>query len=295
MTDTAGDKSPFPGFPGFPPAEMLDKMWDMMRMTPFGAAFPGMQPGTAQGFGSPLTAMSDMMSPLMNVEELDKRITDMRAVEQWLKLNLNMLQSAIQALEVQRATLSTLRAFGAFAQASMTQPAQDAGQGTRQAGHASPWASSSGASSSAGSSSAGSSSGSGNSNDTAAASAGESARAEAGAGAQTPGSTSSAGENAAFDPAGWWNLLQSQFNQLAALAMTQPGADSEGEPKASSASKKAGGAGAQDAKHAPGASGPGASAAAKPAAKRAPARKATGHPAGKTAPQSRSGAAREEK
>ena len=127
MTDTAGEKSPFPGFPGFPPAEMLDKMWDMMRLTPFGAAFPGMQPGTAQGFGSPLTAMSDMMSPLMNVEELDKRITDMRAVEQWLKLNLNMLQSAIQALEVQRATLSTLRAFGAFAQASM-QPSDAAGQ-----------------------------------------------------------------------------------------------------------------------------------------------------------------------
>jgi hypothetical protein len=128
MTDTAGDKPPFPGFPGFPPAEMLDKMWDMMRMTPFGAAFPGMQPGTAQGFPSPLTAMSDMMSPLMSVEELDKRITDLRAVEQWLKLNLNMLQSAIQAMEVQRATLSTLRAFGAFAQASMTQPAQESGQ-----------------------------------------------------------------------------------------------------------------------------------------------------------------------
>ncbi|MCH3721324.1 hypothetical protein LZB96_09320, partial [Campylobacter coli] len=73
--DTAGDKPPFPGFPGFPPAEMLDKMWDMMRLTPFGAAFPGMQPGTAQGFASPLTAMSDMMSPLMSVEELDKRIT----------------------------------------------------------------------------------------------------------------------------------------------------------------------------------------------------------------------------
>src|ERR1700740_2916955 len=122
MTDTPGSTPPFPGFPGFPPAEMLDKMWDMMRLTPFGAAFPGMTPGMAQGLGSPLPALVDMMTPLMNVEELDKRITDMRAVEQWLKLNLNMLQSAIQALEVQRATLATLRAFGAFAQSSMTQP-----------------------------------------------------------------------------------------------------------------------------------------------------------------------------
>ena len=121
MTDNQGDQ-PFPGFPGFPPAEMLDKMWSMMRLTTFGSAFPGSQPGTAQGFPSPLSAMSDMMTPLTNVEELDKRITDLRAVEQWLKLNLNMLQSAIQGLEVQRATLATLRAFGAFAQASMTQP-----------------------------------------------------------------------------------------------------------------------------------------------------------------------------
>ena len=45
MTDTPGSTPPFPGFPGFPPAEMLDRMWGMMRLTPFGAAFPGTQPG----------------------------------------------------------------------------------------------------------------------------------------------------------------------------------------------------------------------------------------------------------
>ncbi|MBN3760115.1 PhaM family polyhydroxyalkanoate granule multifunctional regulatory protein [Burkholderia sp. Ac-20365] len=125
MTDNTGSTPPFPGFPGFPPAEMLDRMWGMMRLTPFGAAFPGAPAGATQGFGPSLSMMSDMMAPLTNVEELDKRITDMRAVEQWLKLNLNMLQSAIQALEVQRATLATLRAFGAFAQQTMTQPAPE--------------------------------------------------------------------------------------------------------------------------------------------------------------------------
>ncbi|WP_233861978.1 PhaM family polyhydroxyalkanoate granule multifunctional regulatory protein [Paraburkholderia adhaesiva] len=122
MTETAGSVPPFPGFPGFPPAEMLDRMWGMMRLTPFGSAFPGSEPGMAQGFGPSLSMMSDMMTPLTNIEELDKRITDLRAVEQWLKLNLSMLQSSIQALEVQRATLSTLRAFGAFAQSQMTPP-----------------------------------------------------------------------------------------------------------------------------------------------------------------------------
>ncbi|RDU99969.1 PhaM family polyhydroxyalkanoate granule multifunctional regulatory protein [Trinickia dinghuensis] len=268
MTDTAGGNPPFPGFPGFPPAEMLDKMWDMMRLTPFGTAFPGMQPGSAQGFGAPLAAMSDMMAPLMNVEELDKRITDLRAVEQWLKLNLNMLQSAIQALEVQRSTLSTLRAFGAFAQASMTQPASDAAP----ASTSSPW----GTSTSSASARSGSTSGTSDKG------AGESDRAQKADDAQADAQAS-----AAFDPSGWWNLLQSQFNQLAAFAMTQPGAAGGEADAKPDTSKKAGADGTQGAKDA----GEPAASASKPAAKRAPARKS----AAKRAPESGGGAARGEK
>ena len=272
MTDAAGGQPPFPGFPGFPPAEMLDKMWDMMRLTPFGAAFPGMQPGTAQGFSSPLSAMSDMMSPLMNVEELDKRITDMRAVEQWLKLNLNMLQSAIQALEVQRATLSTLRAFGAFAQASMTQPAEAAGA---SASPASSWGKSTSAS--PGRSSEANA-------DQAAAPAGAGGSGTADAAGEASGAGAQAGEaaGAAFDPSGWWNLLQSQFNQLAAFAMTQPGAAEETAPKAAS-SKKAGSDGAPRAKAADKRAAPSSEPAAKPAAKRPSARQGTAKPASSAA------------
>lgn len=282
MTDTAGEKSPFPGFPGFPPAEMLDKMWDMMRLTPFGAAFPGMQPGTAQGFGSPLTAMSDMMSPLMSVEELDKRITDMRAVEQWLKLNLNMLQSAIQALEVQRATLSTLRAFGAFAQASM-QPSDAAGQASKQEGSSSPWGASSNA---APSSSTGAwSARPGEAGAASAERADDGERTEA-AEAQSSGSAGGGDASAAFDPAGWWNLLQSQFNQLAAFAMTQPGAEADNESGAKSP-KKAGGAATRGGKRAGASAGSARAHAsegseashAKPAAKRASPRKSGAKPA----------------
>ncbi len=50
----------------------------------------------------------------MTTEELDKRIADMRAVESWLRLNLSMLSSSIQALEVQRATLCTLKSYMGF-------------------------------------------------------------------------------------------------------------------------------------------------------------------------------------
>ncbi|MGC3026757.1 PhaM family polyhydroxyalkanoate granule multifunctional regulatory protein, partial [Burkholderia sp. DN3021] len=186
MTTDASGANPFAGFAGFKPADMMDRMWDMMRMSPFG----GMTsfPGATHGLPPSLSSMSDMMAPLTSVEELDKRITDLRAVEQWLKLNLGMLQSAIQALEVQRATLATLRAFGAFAQSSMS-AAEEAAIAAAQAAKA------------------------------ASASPGD---------APTPTDAEDAppaGDDAqqAFDPAGWWNLLQSQFNQLASLAMAQPG------------------------------------------------------------------------
>jgi hypothetical protein len=55
----------------------------------FGAAFPG-----------------------MDVDELEKRIKDLKSVENWLNLNLNILKSTIQGLEVQHATMMALKSFG---------------------------------------------------------------------------------------------------------------------------------------------------------------------------------------
>ncbi|AOI83764.1 PhaM family polyhydroxyalkanoate granule multifunctional regulatory protein [Burkholderia cepacia] len=233
MTTDASGSNPFAGFAGFKPADMMDRMWDMMRMSPFGAMTPF--PGGAHGLPPSLSSMSDMMAPLTSVEELDKRITDLRAVEQWLKLNLGMLQSAIQALEVQRATLATLRAFGAFAQSSMS-AAEEAAVAAAQA--AKP----------------------------ASAAPGD---APAAADADASAADAAAGDAAqAFDPAGWWNLLQSQFNQLASLAMAQPGmqpaAPGDAPPDAAAAPEQA-------AKPAPAAAAP-----RKPAAKRAKSTSATG-------------------
>ncbi|MBW5807866.1 alginate biosynthesis protein AlgP [Burkholderia sp. COPS] len=233
MTTDASGSNPFAGFAGFKPADMMDRMWDMMRMSPFGAMTPF--PGGAHGLPPSLSSMSDMMAPLTSVEELDKRITDLRAVEQWLKLNLGMLQSAIQALEVQRATLATLRAFGAFAQSSMS-AAEEAAVAAAQA--AKP----------------------------ASAAPGD---APAAADADASAADTAAGDAAqAFDPAGWWNLLQSQFNQLASLAMAQPGmqpaAPGDAPPDAAAAPEQA-------AKPAPAAAAP-----RKPAAKRAKSTSATG-------------------
>lgn len=57
--------------------------------------------------GMPLPGL---VTPTLDTNELEKRITDLKAVEGWLKTNLGMLQMTIQGLEMQRATLSALQA-----------------------------------------------------------------------------------------------------------------------------------------------------------------------------------------
>ena len=70
------------------PLEFLKGMWGSM-----GFAVPG------------------MVTPTMDVDEIDKRITDLKTVEGWLRMNLNMLQMSIQGLEMQRATLAAMQAI----------------------------------------------------------------------------------------------------------------------------------------------------------------------------------------
>jgi hypothetical protein len=75
--------------------EFLRKLW---------ASGSGMPSGLMPGLGS--------MAPPMNLDDIDKRIHDLKAVESWLQLNTNLLRTTIQGLEVQRATLVALQTFG---------------------------------------------------------------------------------------------------------------------------------------------------------------------------------------
>ncbi len=50
-------------------------------------------------------SLPGMVTPTVDTDELGRRITDLKAVEGWLKSNLSLLQMSIQALEMQRATL----------------------------------------------------------------------------------------------------------------------------------------------------------------------------------------------
>ncbi len=54
-----------------------------------------------------------MVMPTLSVDDINKQIADLKAVESWLTLNMSMLRGTIQTLEVQSATIATLQSMSA--------------------------------------------------------------------------------------------------------------------------------------------------------------------------------------
>ena len=65
--------------------------------------------GLVKNAGAALPNMGQWVAPTLNPEELQKRIDELKTVQFWLEQNAKMLGTTIQALEVQRMTLSTLQ------------------------------------------------------------------------------------------------------------------------------------------------------------------------------------------
>jgi len=78
----------------------VKKLWGQMGVP----GMPSMQ-------GVTLPGMPIMPAPSMSLEDLDKRIQELKTVETWLNLNTTMLRNTIQAMEVQRATIATLHSL----------------------------------------------------------------------------------------------------------------------------------------------------------------------------------------
>jgi len=73
----------------------------LKNLTGGASASPGAVPG--------LPSLSSWVAPTLSVEEVDKRIQELKTVQYWLEQNGHALKATIQALEVQKMTLSTLR------------------------------------------------------------------------------------------------------------------------------------------------------------------------------------------
>jgi hypothetical protein len=150
----------------------------------------------------PGTNMSGMSAPPLSAEDLDKRIADLKAVESWLNMNITMLRGTIQTMEVQRATLTTLKSMSASMAEAMRQSGVSADKMASM-----PFASFFGQ---------------------------PAAGADAGGGTAQPGAAAPAQDQAGAAAAGmpaalaWWNMLQDQFTQAVSTAL----APADGAPKA---------------------------------------------------------------
>ena len=80
----------------------------------FGKYVPGfdflqnLAKGATQGIPQ-MPNLANWVAPTLNVEELEKRIAELKSVHFWLEQNSKALGATIQALEVQKMTLATLK------------------------------------------------------------------------------------------------------------------------------------------------------------------------------------------
>ncbi|GGZ03192.1 PhaM family polyhydroxyalkanoate granule multifunctional regulatory protein [Pseudoduganella plicata] len=141
--------------------------------------------------GVPGMSLPSLATPTLSVDELDKKISDLKAVESWLNLNTAMLRSSIQALEVQRNTIATLKTMGQTMAEAMQQ-GRDNPYAAAFFQHADP----------------------------AKAAAGK-APARPAEEAKVPPKPDAATAATAqmANPAAWWNLLQEQFTQAVSSAV----------------------------------------------------------------------------
>jgi hypothetical protein len=215
-------KPNIPNIPNIPGMGAMTDTLDFVKNLWGSMGLPGMNVPGMSGMNVP-----GMVMPTLSVDEINKKIQDLKAVESWLSLNMGMLRSTIQALEVQAATISTLQTMGERFTATMTPGGQD--MHGRQASAASN----------------GSTTGNGSNGHTT-----ERTHNPA------PEPTSKDEQDAAsltaplVNAAAWWNMLQDQFKQAVSTAMTEtqavaaaavpvpekPKAKASAKPKASSSS-----------------------------------------------------------
>ena len=161
-----------------------------------------------------LPNLSNWVAPTISVEELEKRIEELKAVQFWLEQNSRALSATIQALEVQKMTLATLKgmnfSMGDVANAFKLKTADTVMSGVQKAADTVSGAAGAVAGAAA--------------RVTGRAAAEEApdetdAEPASAAKAQPKAKGKAAAESAVVDPMQWWGALTSQFQQIAANAM----------------------------------------------------------------------------
>jgi methyl-accepting chemotaxis protein len=178
----------------------------MTQQTDFSKFVPGLD--LLQNFakGAGLGGFGNWVAPTLNVEELEKRINELKVVNFWLEQNSRALSATIQALEVQKMTLSTLKDMnlniGDMAKNLHTQATEATEQMTAAANHAT---------------------------QTTTQAATQAAQAAQAAHHAVP---------PVVDPLQLWNALAGQFQQIASTAFKADPATESTKPKARATTRK---------------------------------------------------------
>ena len=107
--DEKGGGAP-PTFPFSPQDAMafMQRMWNPLGVPMPGFGLPGAagsEPGGTMGFPNPA-----MLFATLDPAEIDRKIAELRIVENWLSMSLNVMQMSIKTLELQKASLEALAA-----------------------------------------------------------------------------------------------------------------------------------------------------------------------------------------
>ena len=136
-----------------------------------------------------MPGLASWVAPTLDVNEIEKRIGDLKAVHFWLDQNSKALAATIQALEVQKMTLATLKgmnlSMGELASAMQLKPAATAATGASANG----------------------------------ATAAKDAAADAPAASAGKRKAPAQAVGGIVDPLQWWGALTQQFQQIATDAM----------------------------------------------------------------------------
>lgn len=154
---------------------------------------------------SSLPGLSNWVAPTLSVEELDRRIDELKTVQFWLDQNSRALSATVQALEVQKMTLATLKGMNLsvaeLAKAFQIQPGAASTAAAEEPAPAAPPMP-------------------------------DKAAAPAAAEAPAPEASAASASPApgVVDPMQWWGSLTQQFQQIATHALQEAAASAAAEP-----------------------------------------------------------------
>jgi hypothetical protein len=178
--------------------------------------------GLVKNAGSALPSIGQWVAPSLDPDELQKRIDELKTVQFWLEQNAKMLGTTIQALEVQKMTLSTLKTMNVqmtdLRDAMKVAPVASAGSAAAAAAGSVAGSFGADAMVQAARNAMGGLAGMGKA---AASEPASEPKAKPEAQAE-PAAVAAAG---VVDPMQWWGALTKQFTQLAATAMKDSATD----------------------------------------------------------------------